>query len=72
VLARFGQKERAMSKRIVVCCDGTWNTPDQLRGGQPVPTNVSKVALAVAPKDPTGREQRMFYHRGQGPGKVPF
>jgi uncharacterized protein (DUF2235 family) len=55
-----------MSKRIVVCCDGTWNTPDQLRGGQPVPTNVSKVALAVAPKDPTDREQRMFYHRGVG------
>jgi len=55
-----------MSKRIVVCCDGTWNTPDQLRGGQPVPTNVSKVALAVAPKDSTGREQRMFYHRGVG------
>jgi uncharacterized protein (DUF2235 family) len=66
VLARFGQKEGAMSKRIVVCCDGTWNTPDQLRGGQPVPTNVSKVALAVAPKDPTDREQRMFYHRGVG------
>ena len=22
-----------MSKRIVVCCDGTWNTPDQKDDG---------------------------------------
>ena len=50
-----------MSKRIVVCCDGTWNTPDQL-----APTNVSKVAQAIAPKDPFGREQHTFYHRGVG------
>ena len=55
-----------MSKRLVVCCDGTWNTPDQLKDGKPSPTNVTKIALAVAPKDPTGREQRVFYHRGVG------
>ena len=50
-----------MTKRLVICCDGTWNTPDQ-----PAPTNVSRVALAVAPADGTGREQRMFYHPGVG------
>lgn len=55
-----------MSKRLVICCDGTWNTPDQLRGGGPAPTNVVKIALSVAPADLTGREQRTFYHRGVG------
>ena len=50
-----------MSKRLVVCCDGTWNFPDQQ-----CPTNVTKVALAVAPADSTGTEQRTFYHRGVG------
>lgn len=55
-----------MSKRVVVCCDGTWNTPDQLSGGTSTPTNVTKLALAIAPSDPAGREQRIFYHRGVG------
>ena len=50
-----------MSKRLVVCCDGTWNTPDQL-----APTNVTKVALAVAPTDSAGHKQLMFYHEGVG------
>lgn len=53
-----------MSKRLVVCCDGTWNFPDQQS-----PTNVTKVALAVAPEDHKGVEQRVFYHRGVGTGR---
>ncbi|MFL6143523.1 MAG: DUF2235 domain-containing protein [Labedaea sp.] len=55
-----------MPKRLVICCDGTWNSPDQVHGGKLAPTNVVKVALAVAPTDSTGREQRIFYHRGVG------
>ncbi len=55
-----------MSKRLVVCCDGTWNTPDQRSGDTGTPTNVTKIALAVAPQDDNGREQRTFYHRGVG------
>jgi uncharacterized protein (DUF2235 family) len=55
-----------VSKRLVVCCDGTWNTPDQRTSGKPSPTNVTKVALAVAPQDHQGREQRTFYHLGVG------
>ena len=55
-----------MTKRLVVCCDGTWNTPDQSSAGKATPTNVTKLALAVAPKDGAGVEQRMFYHRGVG------
>ena len=38
-----------MSKRIVICCDGTWNTVDQ-----PYPTNVVKMARAIAPVAPDG------------------
>jgi uncharacterized protein (DUF2235 family) len=53
-----------MSKRLVMCCDGTWNFPDQQS-----PTNVTKVALAVAPEDHTGGEQRVFYHHGVGTGR---
>lgn len=55
-----------MPKRLVLCCDGTWNTPDEMRGSEPAPTNVTKIALAVAPKDSTGVEQRIFYHQGVG------
>ncbi|NIH80082.1 DUF2235 domain-containing protein [Amycolatopsis viridis] len=50
-----------MTKRLVICCDGTWNTPDQ-----PAPTNVSRLALGVAPVDAAGREQRVYYHPGVG------
>jgi uncharacterized protein (DUF2235 family) len=45
----------------VVCCDGTWNRPDQQS-----PTNVSKLALAVAAAGDDGVEQALFYHRGVG------
>jgi len=55
-----------MPKRLIVCCDGTWNTPDQQSGGKPCPTNVTKTALAVAPRDSDGVEQRLFYHKGVG------
>lgn len=50
-----------MSKRLVMCCDGTWNTPDRR-----ATTNVAKVALTVAPLDENGQEQRLFYQRGVG------
>jgi uncharacterized protein (DUF2235 family) len=55
-----------MAKRLVVCCDGTWNTPDEMRGNQTVSTNVAKLALAIAPTDAFNREQRMFYDKGVG------
>jgi uncharacterized protein (DUF2235 family) len=44
-----------------VCCDGTWNRPDQLS-----PTNVSKVALAIAEEDGDGTRQLLFYQPGIG------
>jgi len=54
-----------MPKRLVVCCDGTWNYPDQLG-----PTNVVKVALTVAPQDPAGVEQRVYYEKGVGTSRL--
>jgi hypothetical protein len=48
-------------KRLVVCCDGTWNVPDQKS-----PTNVVKLALAIADEDSNDIEQRVFYHSGVG------
>ena len=53
-----------MPKRLIVCCDGTWNKPDQ-----PSPTNVTKLALYMASQDPAGIEQRVFYDKGVGTGR---
>ncbi|HHT0124948.1 TPA: hypothetical protein ACTW2L_002533 [Raoultella planticola] len=33
---------------LLVFCDGTWNTPQQLDDGKPAPTNVVKLRNAVA------------------------
>ena len=55
-----------MTKRIVICCDGTWNTPDQTADGRATPTNVTKVAAAVAESDSTGMEQLVYYQPGVG------
>ncbi|WP_410565280.1 DUF2235 domain-containing protein [Amycolatopsis sp. cmx-4-61] len=54
-----------MPKRLVICCDGTWNT---LR--QPAPTNVGQLQRAVAPADAAGTEQRVYYREGVGTGKL--
>lgn len=56
-------------KRLIVCCDGTWNTPDEVKDGQPSPTNVSKLARAVTPVDARGVEQRVYYRKGVGTGR---
>jgi uncharacterized protein (DUF2235 family) len=53
-------------RRLVVCCDGTWNRPDQLSGGVAAPTNVAKIALAVAERDPAGVDQLLYYEPGVG------
>jgi uncharacterized protein (DUF2235 family) len=55
-------------KRILVCCDGTWNRPDQVHNGEVCASNVTKLARCVAPVDPTGVPQLMFYDKGVGTG----
>jgi uncharacterized protein (DUF2235 family) len=51
---------------IVICCDGTWNTPDQLDKGVPAPTNVSRLYSAIADFDDHQTKQELYYHRGVG------
>lgn len=50
-------------KRLVVCCDGTWQ---RLYGG--ALTNVALTARSVAPRDPQGAPQIVFYSAGVGAG----
>jgi uncharacterized protein (DUF2235 family) len=55
-----------MPKRLVLCCDGTWNTADQESDGRPCPTNAAKVALGIPRMDGAGVEQRVYYQKGVG------
>lgn len=57
-------------KRIVMCCDGTWNRADQQSNGISCPTNVVKLAYRVAKCDPTGVTQLVFYDQGVGTGNT--
>ncbi|MEU8695035.1 DUF2235 domain-containing protein [Streptomyces sp. NPDC048665] len=50
-----------MTKRLVVCCDGTWDFADQ-----PSKTNVAKLALSVRPGPTAGEDQLVYYHSGVG------
>jgi uncharacterized protein (DUF2235 family) len=52
-----------MGKRIVICCDGTWNTRNQR-----YLTNVAKLAIATVPTAPDGVNQIVFYDAGVGTG----
>lgn len=46
-------------KRLIVCSDGTWNTPEK-------ESNVYKMWRAIAPKDASGDIQKVFYDEGVG------
>ncbi|MGH6636910.1 MAG: DUF2235 domain-containing protein [Gammaproteobacteria bacterium] len=59
-----------MGKRIVICVDGTWNTPDQRDRGRPSFTNVAKMAEAIAPRDKRGMNQLVYYDKGVGTGRL--
>ena len=48
-------------KRIVICCDGTWQDLET-----PVPTNVVKMAQAIKPFDDKGIYQALYYDAGVG------
>ena len=53
-------------KRLIVCCDGTWNNPEQEDNGIAAPTNVVKIYNALAEQDANGIEQLKYYHPGVG------
>jgi len=48
-------------KRIVICCDGTWSSPESDRA-----TNVLRLARAIRPRAGDGIEQVVFYDWGVG------
>ncbi len=55
-------------KCIVICSDGTWNTPDQ-----ELPSNVTRLARAVLPTAPDSTAQVVFYDAGVGTeGFLPY
>lgn len=54
-------------KRIVVCCDGTWNKPGNMDRGQPVETNVEKIYQAIDSKDSLVTQVK-YYGQGIGTG----
>ena len=56
-------------KRILICCDGTWNRPDQVHGGRTCASNVTKVARSIATVDCNGVAQLVFYDKGVGTGR---
>ena len=51
-------------KRIIICCDGTWNQPFQDDGS----TNVAKTVRAISPSDGEGVPQIVYYDPGVGTG----
>jgi len=53
-------------KRVVICYDGTWSSADRERDGESAPTNVVRLAEAVAGIDSLGIEQRVYYGPGVG------
>jgi len=52
-------------KRLILCCDGTWNEPDQETNGKPAVTNVVKLARRVAKTDGSV-PQITYYDQGVG------
>ncbi len=57
-----------MAKKLVICCDGTWNRVDQESDGKPCPTNVVKLAYRVAKRDADHTPQLIYYDQGVGTG----
>jgi uncharacterized protein (DUF2235 family) len=57
-------------KRLVLCCDGTWNSADQEHDGEPCPTNIVRFAYRVAKRDKAGVPQIVYYDQGVGTGNT--
>jgi uncharacterized protein (DUF2235 family) len=55
-------------KRLILCCDGTWNRADQESNGKLCPTNVIKIAYRLCKQGATGTQQIIYYDQGVGTG----
>jgi uncharacterized protein (DUF2235 family) len=60
-----GETELAR-RRLIVCCDGTWNTPD--RYGHT--TNVVRLVRSIKSFSTEGVSQIVYYHPGVGTGTI--
>lgn len=54
-------------KRLILCCDGTWNSADQSSNGTPCPTNIVRIAYRIA-KRKGDLQQIVYYSQGVGTG----
>lgn len=54
-------------KRLILCCDGTWNSADQSSNGTPCPTNIVRIAYRIAKRE-DGIQQIVYYSQGVGTG----
>jgi len=57
-----------MAKRLVICCDGTWDKPIESDHGVRTSTNAHKVYAGLAAADAGGDPQVPFYQLGVGTG----
>lgn len=60
-------------KKLIICCDGTWNSEDDCSGSPDADaeesckaTNVWRISQLIAPTDADGNVQRVFYQPGVG------
>jgi uncharacterized protein (DUF2235 family) len=60
----LGGSTQSPPRRLVLCCDGTWNSAD---GGEAA-TNVVRMARCVRPTASNGATQIVYYHPGVGTG----
>ncbi|MDO6586530.1 DUF2235 domain-containing protein [Salipiger sp. 1_MG-2023] len=58
--------------RLVVCCDGTWNSPGQEANGLPSPTNVVRLRACLAAAGADGQAQHSYYRLGVGASGGPL
>jgi uncharacterized protein (DUF2235 family) len=63
--SRMADAQKPQRRKLIVCCDGTWNRRDAPGGA---PTNVAKMARALRPSDGSGVSQLIYYHPGVGTG----
>lgn len=58
------ERGRRAMKRLIACCDGTWNDAD----APAETTNVIRMARAIKTQTAEGIEQIVYYHSGVGTG----
>ncbi len=57
-----------MGRNLIICTDGTWNTPDQRDQNRLVPSNVVKMCRATSGQSKDGTAQLVYYDAGVGTG----